>query len=316
MKIVIPGGTGQVGTVLARAFLADGHDVVVLSRKKSSQPWKIVEWDGKSLGDWANEIDGADVVVNLAGRSVNCRYNEENRRQMMDSRVDSTRVVGEAIVAAKNPPNVWLQASTATIYAHRFDAPNDDVTGIIGGHEPDAPDTWNFSIDVATSWERVTNEADTPNTRKVLMRSAMIMSPDRGGIFDTMLTIVRLGLGGTAAGGRQYISWIHDLDFIRSVYWLVEHEDLSGPINLAAPEPLPNKEFMRVVREAWGMPIGLPATKWMLELGAFLMRSETELILKSRRVVPKLLTDSGFEFEFPTWKSAAADLCRRRRELS
>ena len=316
MKIVIPGGTGQVGTVLARAFLADGHDVVVLSRKKSSQPWKIVEWDGKSLGDWANEIDGADVVVNLAGRSVNCRYNEENRRQMMDSRVDSTRVVGEAIVAAKNPPNVWLQASTATIYAHRFDAPNDDVTGIIGGHEPDAPDTWNFSIDVATSWERVTNEADTPNTRKVLMRSAMIMSPDRGGIFDTMLTIVRLGLGGTAAGGRQYISWIHDLDFIRSVYWLVEHEDLSGPINLAAPEPLPNKEFMRVVREAWGMPIGLPATKWMLELGAFLMRSETELILKSRRVVPKLLIDSGFEFEFPTWKSAAADLCRRRRELS
>ena len=316
MKIVIPGGTGQVGTVLARAFLADGHDVVVLSRKKSSQPWKIVEWDGKSLGDWANEIDGADVVVNLAGRSVNCRYNEENRRQMMDSRVDSTRVVGEAIVAAKNPPNVWLQASTATIYAHRFDAPNDDVTGIIGGHEPDAPDTWNFSIDVATSWERVTNEADTPSTRKVLMRSAMIMSPDRGGIFDTMLTIVRLGLGGTAAGGRQYISWIHDLDFIRSVYWLVEHEDLSGPINLAAPEPLPNKEFMRVVREAWGMPIGLPATKWMLELGAFLMRSETELILKSRRVVPKLLTDSGFEFEFPTWKSAAADLCRRRRELS
>ena len=316
MKIVIPGGTGQVGTVLARAFLADGHDVVVLSRKKSSQPWKIVEWDGKSLGDWANEIDGADVVVNLAGRSVNCRYNEENRRQMMDSRVDSTRVVGEAIVAAKNPPNVWLQASTATIYAHRFDAPNDDVTGIIGGHEPDAPDTWNFSIDVATSWERVTNEADTPNTRKVLMRSAMIMSPDRGGIFDTMLTIVRLGLGGTAAGGRQYISWIHDLDFIRSVYWLVEHEDLSGPINLAAPEPLPNKEFMRVVREAWGMPIGLPASKWMLELGAFLMRSETELILKSRRVVPKLLIDSGFEFEFPTWKSAAADLCRRRRELS
>ena len=316
MKIVIPGGTGQVGTVLARAFLADGHDVVVLSRKKSSQPWKIVEWDGKSLGDWANEIDGADVVVNLAGRSVNCRYNEENCRQMMDSRVDSTRVVGEAIVAAKNPPNVWLQASTATIYAHRFDAPNDDVTGIIGGHEPDAPDTWNFSIDVATSWERVTNEADTPNTRKVLMRSAMIMSPDRGGIFDTMLTIVRLGLGGTAAGGRQYISWIHDLDFIRSVYWLVEHEDLSGPINIAPPEPLPNKEFMRVVREAWGMPIGLPATKWMLELGAFLMRSETELILKSRRVVPKLLTDSGFEFEFPTWKSAAADLCRRRRELS
>jgi uncharacterized protein (TIGR01777 family) len=315
MKIVIPGGTGQVGTVLARAFQNDGHDVTVLSRHAVKLPWRVVEWNGESLGSWTSEIHGTDVVINLAGRSVNCRYNETNRRQMMDSRLDSTKVVGEAIAAAKNPPKVWLQASTATIYAHRFDAPNDDVTGIIGGHEPDAPDTWNFSIDVATEWERVTNEAVTPNTRKVLMRSAMIMSPDRGGIFDTMLMLVRLGLGGTAADGRQYISWIHDLDFIRSVYWLIEHEDLSGPINLSSPNPLPNKEFMRVVRKAWGMPRGLPAMKWMLEIGAFLMRSETELILKSRRVVPKRLTDSGFEFEFPTWEAAAADLCRRRQQL-
>src|SRR6476620_3062935 len=212
MKIVIPGGSGQVGTVLARAFQKDGHDVVVLSRTKIDLPWKAVEWDGRTLGDWASELDGADVVINLAGRSVNCRYNETNRRQMMDSRLDSTRAAGEAISRATNPPKVWLQASTATIYAHRYDAPNDDVTGIIGGREPDAPDTWNFSIDVATSWERVTNEAQTLNTRKVLMRSAMIMSPDKGGIFYTMLTIVRLGLGGTAAGGRQFISWIHDLD--------------------------------------------------------------------------------------------------------
>jgi TIGR01777 family protein len=315
MKIVIPGGTGQVGTVLASAFQKDGHDVTVLSRHVSEHPWRVIEWDGKSLGNWTSEIDGADIVINLAGRSVNCRYNEPNRRQMMDSRANSTKVVGEAIAAANNPPKVWLQASTATIYAHRFDAPNDDVTGIIGGHEADAPDTWNFSIDVATEWERVTNEAATPKTRKVLMRSAMIMSPDKGGIFDTMLTLVRLGLGGTAADGRQYISWIHDRDFIRSVYWLIDHEELSGPINLSSPNPLPNREFMRVVREAWGMPIGIPAMKWMLEIGAFLMRSETELILKSRRAVPKRLTDSGFEFEFPTWEAAAADLCRRRRQL-
>ena len=273
MKIIIPGGTGQVGTVLARAFQKDGHDVTLLARSAAEFPWRVIMWDGKSLGDWASEIDGADVVINLAGRSVNCRYNEKNRRQMMDSRVDSTRIVGEAIAAASSPPKVWLQASTATIYAHRFDAANDDITGIIGGHEPDAPDTWNFSIDVATEWERITNEAATPKTRKVLMRSAMIMSPDRRGIFDTMLTLVRLGLGGTAADGRQYISWIHDLDFIRSVYWLIDHEELSGPINLSSPNPLPNKEFMCVVRKAWGMPIGLPATKWMLELGAFLMQS-------------------------------------------
>lgn len=205
MKIVIPGGTGQVGTVLARAFHADGHEVVVLGRSSARSEWRSEVWDGKMLGAWADEIDGADVVINLAGRSVNCRYNPENRRQMMDSRVDSTRVVGEAISKATRPPKVWLQASTATIYAHRFDAANDDVTGIIGGHEADAPDTWNFSIEVATAWEKAANEAEKPNTRKVLMRSAMTMSPDRGGIFDVMLGLVRKGLGGTAASGRRYI---------------------------------------------------------------------------------------------------------------
>jgi hypothetical protein len=266
------------------------------------------------LGDWAAEIDGADVVINLAGRSVNCRYNAENRRQMMDSRVDSTRAVGEAIAAAARPPKVWLQASTATIYAHRYDAPNDDVTGLIGGGEPGAPDTWKFSIEVATSWETAAVEADTPKTRKVLLRSAMTMSPDHGGIFDVMLGLVRMGLGGTAGSGKQYISWIHDQDFIRSVYWLIEQDELSGPINISSPNPLPNHEFMRIFRDAWGTRIGLPAMEWQLAIGAFLMRSETELILKSRRVVPRLLTDSGFEFEFPHWEQAARDLCRRWRE--
>ena len=311
MKVVIPGGTGQVGTVLARAFHGDGHEVVVLGRGSKNVAWRFETWDGETIGPWAAEIHGADVVINLAGRSVNCRYNAENRREIMDSRLDSTRIVGEAIASAANPPKVWLQASTATIYAHRFDAPNDDVTGIVGGREPDAPDTWNFSIDVATAWERAANEIYTPATRKVLMRSALILSPDRDGIFDTLLKLVRFGLGGTAASGKQYMSWIHDLDFIRSVYWLIEHEELSGPINLSSPHPLPNREFMRVLRQVYGMPIGMPAMEWQLAIGAFLMRSETELILKSRRVVPKLLTDSGFEFKFPEWKDAAEDLCRR-----
>ncbi len=185
-----------------------------------------------------------------------------------------------------NPPRVWLQASTATIYAHRFDAANDDETGILGGDEPGVPDTWRFSIDVAKSWEKAANEAVTPHTRKVLMRSAITLSPDRDGIFDVLLSLVRRGLGGTAGDGKQYISWIHDLDFVRSVYWLIEHDQISGPVNLAAPEPLPNKEFMRVLREAWGAPIGMPAMEWMLGIAAVLMNTETELILKSRRVVP------------------------------
>jgi uncharacterized protein len=253
------------------------------------------------------------VVINLAGRSVNCRYTAENRRTIKESRVSSTRVLGEAIARAAHPPRVWLQSSTATIYAHRYDAPNDEATGLIGSSEPDAPSTWRFSIDVAQAWERAANEAVTPRTRKVLMRSSMIMSPDRGGIFDVILGLVRFGLGGPVGDGRQYVSWIHDHDFVQAVYWLIERDDFEGVVNLAAPNPLPYAEFMRTLRHAWGMPVGLPATAWMVEIGAFLMRTESELVLKSRRVVPGRLLQSGFSFEFPTWAEAAGDLYQRWR---
>jgi len=314
MKIVIPGGSGQVGGVLARAFVRDGHEVVVLSRAPGQAPWRTVPWDAVSLGPLAREVDGADVVINLAGRSVNCRYTPTNRAAIMDSRVLSTRIVGGAIASARRPPRVWLQASTATIYAHRFDAPNDEATGIIGGREPDVPGAWHFSIDVATAWERETDAAATPRTRKVKMRSAMTMSADRGGIFDTLLGLVRRGLGGTAADGRQYLSWIHARDFVHAVEWLIEHDDVEGVVNIAAPEPLPNAEFMRELRKAWGASIGLPASRWMLALGARLMRTETELVLKSRRVVPGILLARGFTFEFPRWPEAARELCERWRE--
>lgn len=313
MKIVIPGGTGQVGTLLARAFNNDGHEVVVISRKHEPADWAVVSWDGETLGEWADEIDGADVIINLAGRSVNCRYNDENRREIIDSRVKSTRVVGVAIAKASDPPRVWLQASTATIYSHRFDAANDDVTGEIGGVEPNAPGKWNFSVEVAKAWERAANEAETPNTRKVLMRSAVVLSPDRGGIFDVMLGLVRRGLGGTAGSGEQYISWVHDVDLVNAVRWLIEHEELSGAVNIASPNPMKNRDFMRILRDAWGSSIGLPATRLMLDIGAIFMRTETELVLKSRRVVPTRLIESGFGFSFPLWEQAARDLCRRWR---
>jgi NAD dependent epimerase/dehydratase family enzyme len=208
---------------------------------------------------------------------------------------------------------VWLQASTATLYAHRFDAPNDEAAGVIGGAEPDAPASWRFSIEVATAWERALDEAATPRTRKVKLRSAVIMSPDRGGIFDTLLGLVRRGLGGSAAGGRQYVSWIHEADFVRAIHWLIEHDDVDGAVNLSAPEPLPNAEFMRILREAWGTRVGLPAAKWMLAVGARLMRTETELVLKSRRVVPGRLLDAGFTFEYPAWREAARELVVRWR---
>ncbi|MDQ2919230.1 MAG: TIGR01777 family oxidoreductase [Verrucomicrobiota bacterium] len=316
MKILIPGGSGQVGTILARAFRRDGHEVIVLSRKAlTAKPWRVMQWDGRTSTGWADELEGTDVIINLAGRSVNCRYHARNRREIMQSRIDSTRAVGAAIRQAAKPPRLWLQASTATIYAHRFDAANDEQTGILGGEEPDAPDTWRFSIDVAKSWERAATEGETlPHTRQILMRSAITLSPEAGGIFDTLLSLVRHGLGGRAGDGRQFISWIHEADFVRAVYWLIEHEQLSGSVNLAAPNPLPNEQFMRVLREAWGIRSGLPAPTLLLELGAIFLRTETELILKSRRVIPSQLLGDGFIFDFPNWAQAAIDLCSRWKQ--
>ena len=314
MKIVLPGGSGQVGTILARAFHREGHEVVVLSRSPHPVPWKTLAWDAATRGDWWAQIDGADAVINLAGRNVNCRYHARNRQEILQSRVASVRAVGAAIAAALRPPRVWLQAGTATIYAHRYDAPNDEATGLLGGTEPHAPDTWRFSIEVARAWERAFDEAATPRTRKVLLRSAMTMSPDAGGVFDTLLGLVRRGLGGRSGDGRQYVSWIHEEDFIRAIHWLIGREEIAGPVNLAAPEPLPNAAFMRAIREAWGMPFGLPAAEWMLEIGARFLRTETELILKSRRVVPARLLHAGFTFRFPTWPEAARALCHRWRE--
>jgi uncharacterized protein (TIGR01777 family) len=312
MKIVIPGGSGQVGQVLARGFVAGGHEVVILSRATATTG-RTVPWDGQTVGAWSSEIDGADVVVNLAGRTVNCRYTPENLRQMMDSRVLSTRAVGAAIAAAARPPRVWLQMSTATIYAHRLDAPNDELTGILGGEEPDVPGYWAYSVKIAKEWERAQAEASTPATRRVALRSTMLMSPDREGIFDVMLGMVRKGLGGTAASGTQYVSWIHDHDFVKAVDLLIARDDLTGPVNLAAPNPLPYAAFMRAMREAWGTRVGLPATRWMLEIGAWAMRTDTELVLKSRRVVPGRLLAAGFAFEYPTWPEAVRDLVARWR---
>ena len=310
MKVVIPGGSGQVGTILARALHRDGHTVVVLSRRLASRPWSVVGWDGLTLGEWQREIDGCDVVINLAGRSVNCRYTAANRAEILQSRVLSTRVVGQAIAAAAHKPHVWLQASTATIYAHRLDGPNDEHTGILGGNEH-APPSWRFSIDVAQAWERAFDEAVAEGTRKVALRSAMTLSPDAGGVFDTLLGLVRRGLGGRAGDGRQFVSWIHYEDFIAAVRWLIDRADIEGVVNVAAPNPLPNAEFMRILREASGMPVGLAATRWMLEVGAVFMRTETELILKSRRVVPARLLEHGFRFAYPHWREAALDLCRQ-----
>ena len=301
-RIVVPGGSGQIGRQLRRLW--PEHDIVTVSRSEG------VHWDGRTLGPWADEIDGCDAVINLAGRSVGCRYTKNNLREMLTSRVDSTRVVGEAIARAKKPPRVWLQMSTATIYAHTYGPPNDEATGVIGGDEPDVPPYWAFSVDIAKAWEDAMAAADTPRTRRVALRTAMVMSRERGGAFPVLHRMARFGLGGPVAGGRQYLSWIHELDLVRAFEFLLNHDNITGPVNLAAPNPLRHKDFMRVLRQVSGMPVGLPATAWMAEIGAFVLRNDTELLLKSRRVVPGKLLDSGFTFEFPEWPAAAQDLVR------
>jgi len=315
LRIVIPGGSGQVGKILARYFHGNGHAVTVLARRASSTPWQNLNWDATTLGSWTKALDAADVVINLAGRNVNCRYNEANRREILLSRTETTSLIGQAIAKAANPPALWINASTATIYRHTFDRPMDETTGELGGAEDDVPATWRFSIDVAASWEHAFFEASTPRTRKIAVRSAMTMSPDKDGVFDVLLRLVRLGLGGSAGSGRQFVSWIHEADFVRAIEFLIEHEVLEGAVNLAAPNPLPNKQFMRALRSAWGTPIGIPAARWMLEIGALFLCTETELILKSRRVVPGRLLSSGFTFEFPEWPIAARDLVHRWRSV-
>jgi uncharacterized protein len=313
--IILAGGSGQVGTVLARDFLRKGHQVVILTRgapRKEGQ-LEYAHWDGATLGAWKHLIDGSSAVINLAGRSVNCRYTPANRREILESRVNSTRVIGEAIANSQHPPRVWLQAATAAIYSHRFDANNDEHSGLLGGNDPGTPETWRFSVGIARAWEDALNNANTPNTRKVLLRSSLVMSPDKNGVFDTLLALVRFGLGGSINGGQQFVSWIHDQDFIRSIHFLLEHEDLSGVVNIASPNPLPNADFMRALRQANGSRIGLPSTKWMLQLGAMILQAQPQLMLKSYRVVPQRLLEAGFRFEQPHWETAARDLVERMR---
>ena len=316
LRIVIAGGSGQIGRLLARHFNSQGHTVIVLARHPAGVPWRTVLWDSQELGAWARELDGADVAINLAGRSVNCRYNPANRSAIKESRVRSTRLLGAAIAEASNPPALWMNASTATIYRHALDRAMDEHTGELGGNEPGAPSTWNFSIDVARSWEQAFFESPSPpTTRKVALRSAMVMSPDRGGVFDVLLGLVRHGVGGASGSGQQYVSWVHDADFLSAIEFLIAHPELDGPVNIASPQPLPNREFMRVLRRAWGAPIGLPAATWILEIGAIFLRTETELILKSRRVVPARLLEAGFAFRFPSFGEAARDLVSRWRKM-
>ena len=325
LRIVIPGGEGHLGRLLARHFSDLRHQVTTLTRNPvrpaasysgrelpdNSKPWNTMIWDGCSAGAWTEVLEDADVLINLAGRNVNCRYNARNRAAILESRVRSSAILGQVIQKLRRPPAVWLNSSTATIYRHSFDRAMDEATGEIGGGELDAPASWRFSIEVARRWEQAFFDSQTPSARKVALRTAMVMSPAPGGIFEVVSRHVRIGLGGAWGTGRQYMSWIHEQDFVRAIEYLIAHEELAGTVNLAAPVPLTNAAFMCALREAWGTSLGLPSPRWMLEVGAVFLRTETELLLKSRRVIPGRLLESGFRFQFPAWPMAAADLVQR-----
>jgi uncharacterized protein len=343
MRVVIPGGSGQVGRLLARCFQERGDHVTVLTRAPYSAPWQTVHWDGKTLGPWVETLEGADVCIHLSGKSINCRFTARNRRELRDSRIGPTLLLHRAFAELQDPPRLWMNASTATLYRHalqgsEFDRAMDEA-GEIGGNEPistgsfarllpgslagllprslldrRAPAKWNWTVQLVKDWEAAFFDAPTPGTRKIALRTSLVFSPTPGSIFAVLSRMVRVGLGGTQGSGRQYVSWMHETDFARAIEFLVAHEEIDGPVNLAAPNPLPNREFMGAFREAWQMPNGIWAPAPVIEIGSFFMRTESELVLKSRRVVPGKLLDAGFEFEFPSWPEAAADLVRRYRE--
>ena len=324
LRIVIPGGSGQVGRMLARFFQERGHHVTVLTRGPYSAPWQTVFWDGVELGPWVETLEGADVCIHLSGRSINCRYTSRTRRELYDSRIGPTLLLHRAFATLANPPRLWMNASSATIYRHALDRDMDEATGELGGNDHPsghelisrrrrAPAKWNWTTQLVKDWEAAFFSAETPSTRKIALRTSLVFGPESGSVFAVLSRLVRVGLGGTQGNGGQYVSWIHETDFARALEFLIAHEEIAGPVNLAAPHPLPNREFMAALREAWEMPNGLPAPTPLIVIGTFLMRTEPELILKSRRVVPGRLLQPGFEFEFPAWPEAAADLVRQWR---
>ena len=307
--MILAGGTGFLGQVLADYFGARGFEIVILTRSPN-QPDLVgrpVPWDARSLGPWQTELADASVLINLTGRSVNCRYHTRSREEILRSRVDSTRVIATAVAACSRPAPLWLNASTATIYRHTLGAAWDERGEI--GPTPEAKDA--FSIDVATAWENAFEQARVSSTRKVALRTAMVLGFGKNSVFPVLRRLTRLGLGGKMGTGRQLVSWIHQADFCRAIEWIMSHEELRGAVNLAAPNPVQNREMMKILRTICHQPIGLPAAHWMLEIGAFFLRTEPELIIKSRKVIPGKLLANGFRFQFPEIQQAFEDLCRK-----
>lgn len=307
-KIVIAGGSGYLGSLLTKHFTKCGDQVTILTRGSdhASQNVHFVNWDGKTAGAWVSVLENTDVLINLNGRSVDCRYTVENMKLIYSTRLESTEILGKAIQRCVKPPRTWINAGSATIYRHSLDKEMDEFNGEIGS---------GFSVDVCEKWEAMFNSMPAPHTRKVIIRTGIVIGKE-GGPLKPLKMLARLGAGGKQGRGDQYFSWLHEVDFVNSVEFLINKTDASGAFNLTAPVPLSNSHFMRVLRKAMGIRFGIPIPVWLLECGAVIINTETELILKSRRVIPKRLLEAGYTFSYSTIEKALADLCGEARRAT
>ena len=300
--MIIAGGTGFLGNALIQHFKDKVTHIYVLTRSQKATYKNVsyVTWDGKTKGNWATLVNGADVLINMTGKSVDCRYTQHNKELIMSSRIDATNILGEVIKACDAPPKIWLNASTATIYKNSLHKEMDEDTGEIGT---------NFSENVAKTWEHTFFNFKLPKTRQVALRTSIVMG-EKGGAFIPLKNLTKLGLGGKQGEGAQKVSWIHEKDFVRSIEFIIKNHKIKGAINITAPKPTTNKKLMKQLRMTLGIPFGISINKSLLEFGAKIIRTETELVLKSRNVIPKKLLEYGFTFQYGNLGSCVMSLTR------
>jgi uncharacterized protein (TIGR01777 family) len=312
LKIVIAGGTGFIGQELIKYF-ATNNELVLLTRNiqgatnnsfrkfqvtnNTLNNIQVVPWNGKDVGTWAEKLNGCDIVINLTGKSVNCRYTPKNKQEIFDSRTNTTKAIGEAIRLTTKPPKLWINASSATIYPNAISKPNDEYTTNFAN---------DFSVQVCKLWEKTLFKQSTPFTRKVALRMAIVLG--KGGVMIPYLNLCKLGLGGKQGHGKQMFSWIHATDVCRMIEFLWQQKEMEGVYNAAAPNPVTNNAFMKTLRNVSGNKLGLPAFEWMLKIGAIMIGTETELLLKSRWVLPTKMTEAGFQFTYPNLEAAFTNI--------
>lgn len=298
-KIVIAAGTGFLGQVLVHHFQKKAVDIVILTRGRSKikNTVRYIHWNAKTMTGWEHELENADVLINLAGKSVDCRYTTKNKSEIIASRVESTVILNKAVLQCTNPPKHWLNSSTATIYRHSIDKQMDEVTGEIG---------FDFSMNVARMWEKAFFQTETPQTKKTALRTSIVLGKN-GGAYVPLKKLAYLGFGGRQGSGNQFVSWIHEKDFARAVAFIIDKE-MEGVVNVVSPEPIRNRNFMKALRDSKNIPIGIPIGTLLLKLGAKIIGTETELVLKSRNVIPKRLQENGFKFIYGDIEKAMGKL--------